>query len=469
MTRMDNRIREGLVKMRQSISVKIAIVSLLVGVLLVPLIMVWAVVAERSGRREEAAREVGATWGGAQQVGAVVLTVPYQARVKDGVGNFQTVERRARFLPEKLDIDTQLKPETRYRGIFPVTVYRAPLTLSGSFRRPDVAKLGLDESTILWDQATIAFGTTFTKGVSPDARLLWNDDPLELEPAPDTAAGLFAHGLAARVPGLGKAAADRDLSFQITFDLRGTGTLQFQPAGKITTVSLKSTWREPSFTGAFLPDARDTTPHGFTAAWRVGHFGRGYPQAWLDDEIKNEANRYGDGLSSSVSAAAFGVDLVTSVDLYQQTERSVKYGVLFVSLTFGIFLLMELLRGRRVHPVQYLLVGGALLVFYLLLLSLAEHIGFGPAYLAAATATVGLIGMYATHAFRSGREGGQAGAAIAGLYSVLFVLLRLEDYALLMGAVLLFTVLATVMYLTRRVDWYALVVPLPPEAPPSLR
>jgi inner membrane protein len=467
---MENSKPDLAARLNASISVKLAIVFVLMLMFFVPWAVVYAIVSERTSRRAEAVQEVSNIWGGAQQIGAVVLTVPYRERTfvpaspaNSAPGTELWTEGRARFLPEALDVQAQMTPATRYRGVFPVTVYTARLKLTGRFAVPKASTLHLEQATMLWDRATVVIGMSHTKGVSPDASLTWDGKPLALAPSMDNVSGLFGRGLEASVPGLGAgASADSggELPFEITLQIKGTRSLAFLPTGKVTTVSLSSPWPDPSFTGGALPDERHGGPQGFDAQWRVGSFDRGYPQVWRE----NRGPRKEDGsdayapaqLDAAVTSSAFGVDLVTTVDLYQQTERSVKYGMLFVGLTFLVFLLIELMRGVRVHPVQYLLVGGALMLFYLLLLSLAEHIGFGAAYAAASAATVGLIAMYAANAFRARREGLRTGALLAGLYGTLFVLLRLEDYALLAGAVLLFGVLASVMYLTRRVDWYGL-------------
>jgi inner membrane protein len=222
------------------------------------------------------------------------------------------------------------------------------------------------------------------------------------------------------------------------------------PTGKATEVSVTSSWPHPGFSGAFLPETRQTTAAGFTASWRVAYFARAYPQAWLNGAIDQDEHR------RRVGASQFGLDLVQTVDQYQQAERATKYGLLFILLTFASFFLWELLQTLRLHPVQYLLVGCALIVFYLLLLSISEHVAFATAYLVAAGATVGLVGAYSAAILRAGLKGALVvGGWLASLYGLLFVLLQLEDVALLVGAIAVFAALALVMFLTRRVEWYA--------------
>ena len=236
------------------------------------------------------------------------------------------------------------------------------------------------------------------------------------------------------------------MPFSFELALRGSGDLRFQPAGMETRVELESPWPAPGFTGAFLPGERRIGETGFTASWKVPYYGRDYPQVWRDTDVE----------ASALERSAFKVSLVLPANAYQQTERSVKYAALFIALTFATFFLLELLSPARLHAVQYLLVGFALCLFYVLLLALAEHLGFAPAYAVAAAATVGLIAAYCRSILGGLRWAGVMLACLTALYGYLFVVLRLEDYALLLGALGLFAVLALVMRLTRDLDWFTL-------------
>lgn len=243
----------------------------------------------------------------------------------------------------------------------------------------------------------------------------------------------------------------RDIPFEITVEVNGTRDLRFTPAGNETLVNLRSPWPHPSFAGAPLPQDRTITGSGFTSTWNVPYYGRSFPALWFVNTVNREQ------LTQSIAAASFGVALVRPVDIYQQSERAVKYAALFIVMTFVIAFLWEIIHGVLVHPVQYLFVGFALCVFYLLLLALSEHVGFDAAYVTAATANVGLIAWYWNWVIRGGaRHGLLMGVVLSALYGYLYLLLRLEDYSLLAGAVGLFVMLAAVMFLTRRIDWYTL-------------
>jgi len=238
---------------------------------------------------------------------------------------------------------------------------------------------------------------------------------------------------------------ERRVPFEIDLELLGTDQLSMVPLGDVTTVHMESDWPHPSFQGAFLPDERTVTSHGFDATWRLSRFATG---------VQTLAEQWRHGMAGATEDCQLSVKLVQPVDVYQQSTRAVKYGMLFVLLTFVVFLLYEVLKRLAVHPVQYGLVGTAVALFFLLLVSLSEHIAFVTAYVIASVACVGLITFYVAHVLHSARRGLSFGALLAALYAVLYVLLQSEDYALLLGSLLLFGVLALVMVITRRVDWY---------------
>ena len=239
--------------------------------------------------------------------------------------------------------------------------------------------------------------------------------------------------------------SSRRKAFAFTVDLvfNGSVSLTVAPVARETRVSLASDWPHPSFSGAFLPDDRQVTPSGFTAAWKIPHLARSVPEAWSLAEAGLER----------LQPFAFGVRMIEPVDFYSLVNRAVKYGIMFVALAFMAVFCLELISGRRVHPVQYLFTGIALVFFYVLLLSLAEHLGFAPAYLAASAATGAMLALYVGAAIRSVRKGLVMLAVFAAIYGILYLILQLEDYALLAGAILGFVALTVVMFVTLRVDW----------------
>ena len=431
-----------------SLAVKLLTIGFLILLLLIPLMMVRSLVAEREGRRTAAADEVAASWGGEQVLGGPVLTVPYRVRWIDNEGKTVEATQVGVFLPERLRVEGELRPERRRRGIFETVVYRADVRIAGAFRRPDLAGWDVAARDVLWEKAAVSLGVPDPRGIRQGLVLRWGERELPFEPGPGDAQ-IWRSGVRAAVPELGESAAGAAIPFSLAFGLNGSRRLSVLPFGKETVVRLRSSWPHPSFAGAFLPETRTVSDRGFDALWRVSWFGRGYPQQW----------RASDGVSvgpdNTIDASAFGVELFIPADGYQKTERSLKYGVLFIALTFLAFFLCETFNPFAVHAVQYLLVGFALCIFYLLLLSLSEVLPFGAAYAAAAAATVLLIGAYGAAALRGWRRGALVGGVLAVLYGYLWCLLRAEDRSLLLGSVGLFLILALVMYLTRRIDWHA--------------
>jgi inner membrane protein len=424
----------------QSPVLKSFLVGALIVLLLIPLGLVGGLIHERQGTRAEAEQEVSEKWGSRQILGGPVLLVPYVVRITDANGKTHVSTAHATLLPRRLDIEGDLTPEIRYRGIFEVPLYRARLRFAGEFALEELEPLKIPQEDLRWDEATLSVGVPDPRGIRETVRLLFNGAELDFEPGAGTGS-VFPSGIHARVGAPPQASA---FSFELA--LNGSSHLGFVPVGQDNRVTLGSSWPDPSFTGAFLPNARTVTPDGFEAEWQLYYLGRSYPQQWKPGEV--DLNR--------LHASAAGVDLILPVDEYQKSMRSVKYGILFLVLTFGTYFLYEVLGRLRIHPFQYLLVGFALVLFYVLLLSLSEHIGFDAAYAAAAVATIGLIAGYSGFVLKQLSRVAGIGALLSGLYLYLYVLLQLEDYALLLGALGLFAALAAVMWITRRVDWYAL-------------
>jgi inner membrane protein len=371
-----------------------------------------------------------------------MLTVPYQTFWKDDKDKVHTQLHNAQFLPDELTIVGDIVPQIRSRGIFEAVVYRVNLQVQGSFPSPDLSHWKIDPAHILWEDAIFSLGISDTRGIRDALFLQWDKQPVEfLSGAGNN--GFFDKGLHVRLPQLANDTG-KSHQFSLTVSLNGNHQLQFTPVGKKTIVTISSPWPDPSFDGAFLPIHHEITPTNFQAKWEISHLGRSYPQYWTTQNKPNidfyETN--------------FGVKLLLLADFYQKTERSIKYGILFILLTFTTFFLFEVLNPIRIHPLQYLMVGSALCLFYVLLLSISEHLGFQNAYLIASVNTIGLITAYATKALQSLARASIMGVILLGLYIYLYVLLHLQDYALLFGAIGLFLILALVMYITRNIDWY---------------
>ena len=440
-------------RLRDSMAVKLIAVGGLVLLLMVPLAMVRSLIAERQSRQREVEAEIASIWGSAQTIGGPILAVPYRLRTVDDKGATITWTEHAYFLPETLEVDGRLTPERRHRGIFEAVVYTAELHLAGTFEQPSFAEWRIPPEDVLWEDAFLSVGVPDLRGVRGAIEVDWGGRRLSAVPGAGQV-GLWTSGLKVPVPGLAEDGEGRDgerrlHAFALDLGLHGSREISFLPLGKRTVASLASSWPDPSFDGAFLPASREVGEAGFTAAWDVSWLGRGFPQSWRSSEAEEVAP------GETVHASAFGVELALPVDAYQKTERSVKYGVLFLALTFLTFFIYEVFSPFALHPVQYLLVGFALCLFYLLLLSLAEHAPFGWAYAAASAAIVCLISGYSAAILKGRARAAAMAGVLALLYGYLYVLLRAEDFALLLGSLGLFVILALVMWVTRRIDWYA--------------
>jgi inner membrane protein len=445
---------------RNNVLVKSLVAALLVAALLIPLSMIRSLVDERQRRRESAIAEVTDKWGGAQTLVGPMLTVPYKLTRTDDKGVPKTVLQSLQLLPERLRVEGTLSPTVRHRGIFEVVLYTLEVSVSGTFPPIDTHALGIAAEDVVWSDAVLSTGITDTRGIRSRLELKWDGAGVPFQPSPGSNP-VFGAGVHAPLPALAPGAAH---AFAYTLGLQGSQSLSVAPLGVETDVALKSTWPHPSFAGAFLPESHSVTPSGFAAAWRVSHFGRSYPQEW-------KLTTDGTDVAERISRSTFGVSLFLPADNYQQSTRALKYAVLFIVLTFGAFFLFEVFAKLQLHPLQYLLVGLALSLFYLLLLAVSEHVRFGIAYAAAALAIVLTVAGYCAAILGGARRGLGIGALLAVLYGYLYVLLRAEDYALLMGAAALFVILAAVMYLTRHVDWWAAAqkppAPPRPSAPPK--
>ncbi len=429
-----------------SFLIKILIVSVVSLLLLVPLLLLQGVVSERVQRREETESEIFQSWGGRQTLAGPVLTVPFVSRALDEKGRRVETISAAHFLPDTLAVDGTLRPETRSRGMYQVTVYTAQLSLRGEFSPPSFSGIRVSPSDILWDQAYLSLELSDLRSLQEKILLSWGDDTAAVRSAKGSL-GMFPGEIRANVPVSASPPVERSaarlIPFSFDLSIRGGGAISFLPLGDETRVRVQSSWAGPSFTGSFLPARRVLGSEGFDAEWRVVSTARAYPQRWVDGEIE----------PSALPETSFGVNLMAPVETYLKVTRALKYGLLFLVLPFCTLFLFEVLARKRIHPVQYLLIGLADCVFYLLLLSLAEHVGFGPAYLAAAGSCTALVTLYASAVVKS-RAGLAMLPVLAACYGFLALVLSSEDAALLMGALGLFLLLGAAMFLTRRVDWY---------------
>ena len=431
----------------RSMGLKLIVVCFLALIMTIPAAFVWSLIDDRSHRADEVIAEVGHTVGGPQTFLGPVLVVPY-------VIPATTVKPTERGLyvvfPANGEAVVNTQTEVRHRSLFKVPLYRSEVAFKASFDLTGVSADAPDGAVLDWSRAEFLVGATDARGAQSDITLaaggktatmtpamLLQATQVELEDRGKTTLALF--GASARE--VAQANAQFDVSATMKFT--GAQRLAVLAFAKTTAITLKGDWPHPGFEGAFLSSAQSVSDQGFTATWSVPFIARGVAAEGPSDII------------SQLGRTAIGVSFVELADAYQSVTRSLKYAVLFLGLVFLSYFLFEVVSGQRVHPAQYILVGVAQLIFYLLLLSIAERIGFDFAFLIAAVATVGLISAYAGWIFRGRKYGLRALAAFSSLYALIYVLLRLEDQALLVGAVASFAAIAAVMYFTRHMDWYA--------------
>lgn len=427
----------------QTVLAKLLGIGALALVMLIPLEQVRGLVAERQQLRESAIAQIAQGWGGRQVVGGLVLAVPTERLVTEAAG--QPPQARMEtdvVLADTLRADTGMTVQTRRYGIYGAPVFVATVRLSGSFLPQDVAQArSASQGQWLDHQAELRLLLSDLRGLQQVSGLTINGRPARFQSS--------AHGLAG-YPGVVvpidlAALGGAPISFSVTLKVAGIESLQVLPLARSTDVSMRAPWADPSFVGASLPAERVVNATDFAAHWHTLDLNRSYGQHWQACEAIGEA----------VKASAFGVELYQPADVYQRNERAGKYGLLFIAMTFIAFFLFEVLRRLRVHPVQYLLIGAALATFYLVLLALSEQLAFGIAYAVAAAAVVVIVAGYAGVVLRARRAGLLLGGVLALVYAVLYGLVAAEQYALLVGALVLLLTVAMLMYLTRRIDWYA--------------
>jgi inner membrane protein len=437
-------------QIKNSQFLRILLVSFLILILQIPTAMMQGLVSDRQNLRQEAISSITTKWGAQQKVIGPQLVVPYVKRVQSGNTQRSDVKLGI-FLPQTLDIAGTMDSETRYRGIFEVPVYKSALMLRGQFQRPDFSNWGVRPEDILWDRAELALQISDAHAIQDQVKLAWNGQKIAFVPGQGKLGGNNP-GIFANLKGQMTGNA---FKFEVPLNLNGSERLTFAPFGEVTQVKLKSNWRDPSFQGLWLPKDRSITDKGFEASWNIPSLGRNYPQQW------NQESPVG---AETIQASVFGVDLISPVDNYRMASRSIQYNFLFLILTFATFWLFEVTVKLRVHPLQYLLVGVAMSLFYLLQLALSEHIGFNLAYLIASTAVVVMISAYSVTVLRAKQRAGIIGGMQIALYGYLYVVLANQDYSLLMGSFGLFAFLAVVMYLTRNIDWFNVNRPaIPPD------
>jgi len=422
---------------------KLALIVAMTVAMAAPLFLIQLALDGRQSYASGAASDIAAGWGGEQTVAGPILVVPYtivRDEVVDG-RTIQSVERLTRvLLPADLGMNVTASVQERHRGIFEVPVYRSSVALRAEFDRAALLSTLPQDAKVLWGETAVVVLVGDTRGLADNVDLTVNGRKVHFEPGTLTDRGTGMHA------GLAESDWTGTMRLSAEIPLRGSRSISLAPLGDRTTARIAADWGAPSFFGAFLPAARHIDVKNFEAAWTVPYLARGFGQNF--DSV--------DPVVTDAFASSFGVRFYKPVDFYQLVDRSLKYAVLFVGLAFLVFFVMEIVAERRLHAIQYALSGAAQVLFYLLLLSLAEHVGFGWAYAVAAATTVALTAAYSASIFATWARAAVLAAVLAALYALLYVILNAEDYALLIGSGVLFVALAATMFVTRRTEWYRL-------------
>ena len=459
-------------QLSDSLAFRFIVIAILTGLMTIPVNQVNDIVYQRSSLYHGVINEIASTWGKEQKLQGPALLVPFTEKFvsevvktdKDGnerkVNKVTYQQRTAIVLPGDLKFEIDLKGQKRKRSLYESLVYTADVNISGTLTRPDIKSLSSHLETIHWDQAWLALGISDTQAINKVSALQWEQEgeqaqSLDFEPG-TRILKILPSGFHAPINlgnskyianldgepagGVNKSAKSEHYKFNLSMNINGSQGFYFSPFGKTTKVTIHSDWPHPSFKGNVLPDSHDVNQAGFVANWSVPHLARNYPQLWILEKQSFNVNEF-----------VAGVDLFESVSLYSQITRAIKYSILFFTLTYITFLIFELGIGRRLHIVQYAIIGLALSMFYLTLLSMAEHAGFFKAYITSALIIILMISLYAYAAIRSVSKTGVIVLLLSGLYALLYSLLKLEDYALLAGTALLLLILAILMYLTRNI------------------
>lgn len=436
----------------QSKTAKLFMVGLITVILLLPLQWVKMLIEERADRQSEVVYEVSEKWGEDIYIYGPILKIPYQTLTQQTLTDPKTnatvkqwikKTHYAYFFPDELITEADVKMQKPLkRGIYQSNVFSASFDSKGFFGQPDFSGQDIQEEHILWDQATLLIRTTNQKRLTGQVQMKWGENTYRFEPTAVTQSHDGTTTLESEEINLEnlKTNAKESFAFQLAFN--GSHSVRLAPIGKTTKTTMTSNWHSPSFMGNFLPspENKQLSAQGFNVQWEVLHYNRPFAQRSFEQ-------------IQQVESYAYGVDFITPVDQYQQNERASKYGFLVIGLTFLIFFLIQNVSKIDIHIFQYMMIGLALVMFYTLLISITEHSSFLKAYLIAGSSVVVLITLYSKSILKNLKFPLLIGASLTALYTFIFVIIQLEDYALLTGSIGLFIILAAVMYFSRKIDW----------------
>lgn len=424
---------------RSSATIKIFSIGIIVLILLIPTSMISSMMKERESRRDSVVQEINAKWGNSQTIAGPFFTIPYKSFYKDEKEKLKFNIHYLHILPEQLNISGQIDPQIRYRSIYEAVLYNSQIKVDGNFTIPVLNQSNIEVENVLWEKAIFSIGITDMRGIQNNIDIKFNEKNYKANPGLKTT-DIASSGVHCFIPLVPDKSAH---SFSFQLNLNGSEEIQFVPLDETTKLKLKSKWPSPSFNGSYLPTNREVASKGFSADWNILYLNRNFPQFWVGNQYK-------------VNDASFGLKLLITADKYQKSIRISKYAIMFIVFTFSAFFFSEIINKKRVHPIQYILIGLAVILFYVLLLSISEHLNFDVAYILSAFSITTIITGYSKGIIKNNHFTLTVCGILIILYSYLYIVLQLEDFALIMGSIGLFIVLTTVMYITRKIDWYTL-------------
>jgi inner membrane protein len=432
----------------ESYTVKLLMITFLVLLMLIPSAWIGGIISDRQSYADEAVMDITNRWSGQQTISGPVLVLTYEQTKPSGMRNadgteIMTKETKQLFiLPETLNVQADMEAQTLSRGIFDVRVYSTAIHMDGQIQIPDLSEFGITTADIQWEKATLISGISDMRGITNNPEFTVNAERKEGMPY-------------ANVPGivdeyhplyngirciLNDSSPESEIQFTLEYQINGSSSLYFTPIGNTTTVHMNGNWADPSFTGNYLPKNRSIQASDFSADWHISSFSRPFPKVW-----ENQVPQ--------ISHSTFGIDMLTGMNDYVKISRTAKYGLLIIIFTFISLFLTEVITKTKIHPFQYTLIGGALVIYYTLLLSISEQFGYDIAYLIASVSTTVLISLYAW-SFSSKKVAALLAFLLMIFYAFIFTITRQEDFALLLGSIGLFLVIAILMFVTRKVKWY---------------
>ena len=436
--------------LKTSITARMLMVGFLILILLIPLSYIESLILERSHRQKDVVNEINQKWGNNVLVYGPILKLPYKTynevsifndKTKTYTKETETIINYAYLFPEKLDAKSTVESKTLHRGNFESAVFTTKMNFTGNYIPVDLSAKDIKNENIIWDKASIVVNTSNLKGIKNEMRIILNENAYNFETNFNESSSYLDELESSFI-------SENDLpkinSINFNFDMTFNGSQQIEliPIGKTTTMLMESNWADPSFMGNYLPndETKVINADGFKADWKVLHINRAFSQQYLN-KIPN------------LNEFAFGTKFMVMVDEYQKSERSAKYGFLVIALTFLVFFLIQTLSKIHIHSFQYLMIGLALTMFYTLLVSISEHSNFLKAYLIAGISVIVLITLYSKSILKTFKFPIFIGISLTALYTFIYVIIQLENYALLVGSIGLFLILAAIMFVSRKIDW----------------